>query len=93
MIVAALLVSAIPARAQGFGGRVGASVDPEQFYGGVHVQSGELADNLRFQPNLEIGVGDDRTLFAVNFEFTYRLPPNAPRVRARVQVVQLRLQQ
>lgn len=82
IVVAALIVSAIPARAQGVGGRVGASADPDQFYGGVHVQSGELADNLRFQPNLEIGVGDDRTLFAVNFEFTYRLPANAPRLPA-----------
>jgi hypothetical protein len=82
IVAAALLVAASPARAQGVGGRVGASVDPDQFYGGVHVQSGELADNLRFQPNLEIGVGDDRTLFAVNFEFTYRLPRNAPRLPA-----------
>src|SRR5690349_21000933 len=82
MVVAALMVSAIPVRAQGFGGRVGASVDPAQFYGGVHVQSGELADNLRFQPNLEIGVGDEQTLFAANFEFTYRLPPNTPRLPA-----------
>ncbi len=82
LIAIALFVSVIPARAQGIGGRVGASADPDQFYGGVHVQSGELADNLRFQPNLEIGVGDDRTLFAVNFEFTYRLPRNAPRLPA-----------
>ena len=82
IVLAALVIAATPARAQGIGGRVGASVDPDQFYGGVHVQSGELADNLRFQPNVEIGVGDDRTLFAVNFEFTYRLPPNAPHLPA-----------
>ena len=83
-IVAAvsLVVIAAPARAQGIGvgPRVGASVDPDQFYFGGHFESGELVESLRFRPNVEVGVGNDLTLVAVNFEFIYRLPPNAPRL-------------
>lgn len=75
-----LLAVAAPARAQRVGGRVGASVDPDQFYFGAHVETPDLADSLRFRPNVEIGVGNDLTLVAVNFEFIYRLPPNAPRL-------------
>jgi len=67
-----LLVSA-SARAQTFGVRAGASADPNQFYAGAHYETEDLADRLRFRPNVEIGVGDDRTLIAFNIEFTYRL--------------------
>ena len=79
MIVAAMAVTvfASAARAQGLGVRAGASVDPDQFYGGVHFETRELAEHLRFRPNVEVGVGDDVTLVAFNFEFTYRLPPAA----------------
>ena len=82
MIVTAvsLTLFAVPARAQGLGGRVGASVDPDQFYAGVHYETTELAERLRFRPNVEVGVGDDLTLVALNFEFIYRLPPDAPRL-------------
>src|SRR6185503_10678312 len=61
--------------AQGLGVRAGASADPDQFYGGVHLETRELVDNLRFRPNVEVGVGDNVTLIALNFEFAYRLPP------------------
>ena len=60
--------------AQEVGVRAGVSADPDQFYGGVHYETAELLEHLRFRPNLEIGVGDDVTLTAVNFEFAYRLP-------------------
>ena len=73
-----LVLCAAPARAQGFGVRTGASVEPNQFFAGAHYESDELADRLRFRPNVEIGVGDDRTLVAMNVEFTYRL--SVPRV-------------
>ena len=81
-IVAAvsLTVFAAPAQAQGVGVRAGASADPDQFYAGVHLETGELAARLRFRPNVEVGVGDNVTLVALNFEFTYRLPPTAPRL-------------
>ena len=72
---AALIVFAAPARAQGVGVRAGASADPDQFYAGAHFETGELVENLRFRPNVEVGFGDNVTLFAINFEFSYRLPP------------------
>ena len=77
---ASLAVFAGPAQAQGVGVRAGASADPDQFYAGGHFETGELAERLRFRPNVEVGVGDNVTLVALNFEFTYRLPPNAPRL-------------
>ena len=81
-IVAAvsLIAFAAAAQAQGVGVRAGASADPDQFYAGGHFETGELAERLRFRPNVEVGVGDNVTLVAVNFEFTYRLPPTAPRL-------------
>jgi len=66
-----------PAAAQGLGVRAGASVDPDQFYFGGHAETAPLLDQLRFRPNIEIGVGNDLTLVAVNFEFAYFLSPAA----------------
>jgi hypothetical protein len=69
-----LLVSAAPASAQTFGGRVGVSASPNQFYFGGHVETPPVADRIRFRPNVEIGVGDDLTLVAFNFELAYHFP-------------------
>ena len=64
---------AIPASAQvSTGVRVGASIDPDQFYFGGHVESSELVPHMRFRPNVEIGIGNDLTLIAFNFELAYR---------------------
>lgn len=62
------------AEAQGVGLRAGVSADPDQFYVGVHYETDPLVDRLRFRPNVEIGVGDNVTLVALNFEFAYRAP-------------------
>lgn len=59
---------------QGPGVRGGLSVDPDQVYIGAHYVTAPLVDRLRFQPNLEVGVGDDLTVIAVNFEFAYYMP-------------------
>ncbi|HUK35800.1 MAG TPA: hypothetical protein VLV86_17910 [Vicinamibacterales bacterium] len=72
VLVCALM--AAPAFAQSAGVRVGVSGDPSQFYFGGHYESAPFADQLRFRPNLEIGVGDNHTLTAVNFEFAYFVP-------------------
>jgi hypothetical protein len=61
-----------PAAAQEVGVRAGVSGDPDQFYAGVHVEMGPVADRTWFRPNLELGVGHHVTTTAVNFEFTYR---------------------
>jgi hypothetical protein len=70
---AALLAFAVqPAAAQGPGIRAGVSVDPDQFYFGGHYETDALVDRLHFRPNVEIGVGDDLTTVALNFEFAYK---------------------
>lgn len=61
---------------QGFGVRGGASIDPDQFYFGGHYVTSPLVDRLRFQPNVEVGVGDDLTVVGLNFEFAYYVPAN-----------------
>lgn len=71
----ALCVFASQAQAQGHPGvRAGVSVEPDQFYFGVHVETSPLVDQLRFRPNLEVGLGDEETLVALNVEFAYRIP-------------------
>lgn len=74
VLAAAFLVLASGADAQGVGLRAGVSADPDQFFGGLHYETRELLDRLRFRPNIEIGAGDDVTLTALNFEFSYRIP-------------------
>jgi hypothetical protein len=78
-VLTILLCAVLAARAdaQSAGVRVGVSGDPAQFYFGGHYESAPFAEQLRFRPNLEIGVGDNHTLVAVNFEFAYYFP--APR--------------
>ena len=65
---------AVPTAAQELGVRAGVSVNPDQFYFGGHAETANLVDNLRFRPNLEVGVGDNVTLVAFNIEFAYHFP-------------------
>jgi len=58
----------------GTGVRVGLSIDPDQFYFGGHLERGPVVENLWFRPNLEIGIGSNRTLIGLNFEFAYWIP-------------------
>jgi len=82
LIAAALGIAMAPALAQadpetdigfrGWGPRVGLSIDPDQFHFGAHLDFGQFARHVRFQPNVEIGFGDDVDLFTVNAEAAYR---------------------
>ena len=74
IVLAAATLMAGEARAQGVGVRAGVSADPDQFYFGVHYETKDLIERLRFRPNVEAGVGDGQTLVALNFEFAYRIP-------------------
>jgi hypothetical protein len=76
LLLAGLVLSfaAAPAAAQSTGVRAGVSGDPDQFVFGLHYETSPLADNLTFRPNVEVGIGDDLMLFALNFEFAYSLP-------------------
>jgi hypothetical protein len=59
-------------RYRGWGPRIGLSLDPDQVDFGAHVDFGNFARHVRFQPNVEIGVGDHLTMFMINFEAAYR---------------------
>lgn len=56
----------------GWGPRFGMTVDPDQVHFGAHVDLGNFSDHVRFQPNFELGIGDDMTIGALNFEAAYR---------------------
>ena len=57
---------------RGWGPRFGLSLDPDQIHFGAHADFGNFARHVRFQPNIELGFGDNLTLVAVNFEAAYR---------------------
>jgi hypothetical protein len=63
------------------GVRIGVSGSPGQFYAGLHYESEPFVEQLRFRPNIEIGVGDNQTLVALNFEFAYYVPLQSGRGR------------
>jgi hypothetical protein len=53
---------------EGGGVRAGFSANPHQFFIGGHYVTRPLWDRLRFQPTVEAGFGDDRTVVAFNAE-------------------------
>ncbi|MFH1219697.1 MAG: hypothetical protein V1694_04515 [Candidatus Eisenbacteria bacterium] len=82
LIAAALAVALGPALAlagpdtdvgfRGWGPRVGLSLDPDQVHFGAHLDFGNFAEHVRFQPNVELGFGDDWKIYTVNAEAAYR---------------------
>jgi hypothetical protein len=82
LIAVALAVVLGPALAQadpytdvgfrGWGPRVGLSLNPDQIHFGAHIDFGNFAEHIRFQPNVELGFGDDVKLFTINAEAAYR---------------------
>jgi hypothetical protein len=82
LLTAALALALGPAHAlagpdtdvgfRGWGPRVGLSLDPDQVHFGAHLDFGNFAQHVRFQPNLEAGFGDNLKLFTVNAEAAYR---------------------
>jgi hypothetical protein len=75
-LLAALLVmtGATTAAAQGAGVRAGVSGSPDQFYVGLHYETEPLFEQVHFKPNLEVGVGNNQTLVAINLEFVGKFP-------------------
>lgn len=57
----------------GWGFRAGLSEDPDQVVIGIHQDLGEVAPDLRLQPNLEAGFGDDLTILSLTIPVHYRL--------------------
>lgn len=54
--------------------RAGVSVDPEQAFVGLHFDLGELTEHLLLRPDLEIGFGDDETVYAAGAQVLYFFP-------------------
>ena len=74
-----LLGPAAPAAAQDiafrtWGLRAGVGDSPDQFIAGAELNLGEFIPHLRFQPNFEVGVGDDTTILSVTAPVHYRFP-------------------
>ena len=61
----------------GPGLRAGLSANPDQFFFGGHYVTKPIWDQLRFQPTVEAGFGDDLTVVAFNVEFGYWMPISA----------------
>ena len=59
---------------KGWGPRVGISSDPDQIFGGAHFDLGEFTKNLRLQPSVEIGFGDDVLTLTGNAMVAYYFP-------------------
>jgi hypothetical protein len=62
----------------GWGLRAGVSDRPDQILVGVQADLGELIENLRFVPNVELGAGDDQTILSLSAPVFYRWPESGP---------------
>lgn len=75
VLASVAMLWATSASAQAHAGvRVGVSADPDQFFFGGHVETRPLLEHVTFRPNAEIGVGNDVTTIALNFELVYSVP-------------------
>jgi len=73
--VAAVHASVAPAMGAGYRGwgpRVGLSSGPDAVHFGAHLDYGNFAEHVRFQPNFELGLRENEKLFALNAEAAYR---------------------
>jgi len=62
---------------RGWGPRVGASSDADQVLFGAQFDLGEFTTNLRWQPSVELGFGDDKFSLYGNFMVAYYFPVKA----------------
>ncbi len=68
----ALPSTATAQQAIGFQG--GVAVDPEQVFGGVFWQSGDVFGGLRIRPGIDGGTGEGFRIATINVDFVYGLP-------------------
>lgn len=57
---------------RGWGPRFGVSSGPDAVHVGAHLDFGNFAEHVRFQPNIELGFGDHENVYAINAEAAYR---------------------
>lgn len=77
VLLVLLALAPTPAAAQdiafrGWGLRAGVADDPDQVVLGAQFNFGEFIENLRFQPNVEVGFGDDANILSVALPVHYR---------------------
>ena len=56
---------------RGWGIRGGLSIDPDQMFLGAHINAGQFARRVRFQPSFEIGFGNDLVVGSINLDALY----------------------
>jgi hypothetical protein len=66
------------------GVKIGIQADPEQVYFGAHADVAEVVPDLWLRPNIEVGVGDNRTIVSLNGEFLYHFKIHAQEWRPYV---------
>ena len=57
---------------EGWGLRAGVASDVDQVVGGAHFNMGEFVPHLRFQPDVQLGTGDDHTTLYATAPVYYR---------------------
>lgn len=77
LLLALLALAPLPAAGQdiafrGWGLRAGIADDPDQVVLGAQFNFGEFIENLRFQPNVEVGFGDDANILSLALPVHYR---------------------
>jgi hypothetical protein len=78
-LFAAVALPALPAAAQdlafrGWGLRAGVSDNPDQLVAGAQFNFGEVYRDVRLQPSVDLGFGDDRTILSAAIPVFYRFP-------------------
>lgn len=72
VMLAGVPTSASAQAAVGFQG--GVSVDPEQVFGGVFWQTGDLGRGIRLRPGIDGATGDGYRIATINMDFVYGYP-------------------
>lgn len=79
LIPALLLACTLPAAGQdvafrGWGLRAGVSDNPDQFVAGAQFNFGEVYRDVRLQPSIDVGFGDDQKIVSAAVPVFYRYP-------------------
>lgn len=59
------------------GFQAGAAVDPEQVFGGVFYQTGDIGRGIRIRPGIDGAIGDGLRIATINADLIYGLPLNS----------------
>ncbi len=73
-----ILIAALPLSASGssaIGPRVGINFDSDKFTIGAQAELGRVLQTARFAPSLDLDLGDNNTMTALNFDFRWYLFP------------------